>query len=292
LREKDIVFLNGSFEKIKIIKDLNGKKINSAYPSSVVKVEGLNSSAELGDRFLVVENSEEREEIERNLEIYKKEKRKKNVATINSDSKEKTSKNLILLANSENSLKALEELVEKTNKKSSDLFLRAIFSESRNLKDETLELAKLTESIVVSFGKIGKKTIKNLEEREIPYFHDEIIYKIEERLEEIISKNVISRKVEKIIGEALIVKKFDFSKGSIAGCKVTNGIFKRSDTFRVINQKNEKIFEGKIKSLEVQKKSENEVRANQECGVVFEKGFDKFGEGDKIISFRMEEDDK
>lgn len=70
LKEKDIIFINGKFGQVKIMFNIHGQKITSAYPSDIAKIIGLNIPAELGDRFLVVNNEEIITKIEKELVDY------------------------------------------------------------------------------------------------------------------------------------------------------------------------------------------------------------------------------
>lgn len=67
LKEKDTIFLNGRFGKVKMMFGLHGQKTTIAHPSDLTQVIGLNTSAELGDRFLVLNNEEAVAEIEKEL---------------------------------------------------------------------------------------------------------------------------------------------------------------------------------------------------------------------------------
>jgi len=98
------------------------------------------------------------------------------------------------------------------------------------------------------------------------------------------------KQVEKILGTAEVKQVFYFSKvGNIAGCQVIDGVIERNNLIYVSRQ-GQRIFSGKIKSLESEKVKINEVRKGQECGIVLE-NFDDFQEKDQIISYRWEEED-
>ena len=126
---------------------------------------------------------------------------------------------------------------------------------------------------------------KILKENGIPFFNSKIIYKIEEKLTEIIESQQEFEEVEEILGTALVKMVFEFSKGNIAGCQVTNGKISRNKLVRVL-RKEKPIFTDEIKSLESNKIEKNENISGQECGIVLKK-FDKFQVGDKIIAFQL-----
>lgn len=91
------------------------------------------------------------------------------------------------------------------------------------------------------------------------------------------------------MGTAEVKQVFYFSKvGNIAGCQAISGTIERSNLIHVF-RRGQKIFSGKIKSLESEKLKVNEIRKGQECGIVIE-DFDDFQEKDQIVSYRWEEE--
>ena len=111
LQTQDTIFLNGRFGQIKMMHDISGNKITIASPGDIVKVTGFNLAAELGDRFLVVNNEKSQEVIKKELTSYleKKDKSTFSPPPLN----EKKHINLILLADSQNTLEALNNLEKK-----------------------------------------------------------------------------------------------------------------------------------------------------------------------------------
>jgi translation initiation factor IF-2 len=70
LQEKDTIFLRGKFGKVKVMFDIRQQKIITATTGDIVKVIGLNILAELGDRFLVVNDEKTAVLIEKELTNY------------------------------------------------------------------------------------------------------------------------------------------------------------------------------------------------------------------------------
>ncbi|MDR1670632.1 MAG: GTP-binding protein [Spiroplasmataceae bacterium] len=281
-KEKDRVFLNGKFGRFKIMSDIKEKKISTSCFGDVVKINGLNIAAELGDKFLVINDEQIIENVEKELVNYQEEKKVTNSLASNG----KKNVNLVLSADSQNTLEALIELVRK--KVSSDFHFSIIYSTIGNLNNFALELTKMTESVFLAFGyQISSSQIKILKENNISFFSSKIIYEIDEKLVEIISDNQEFEEVEEILGTAEIKLVFEFSKGNIAGCQVTDGKISRNKRVYILRGKEEKrVFVGEIKSLESNKVEKNEVNAGQEFGIVL-KGYDQFQKGDKIVSFQL-----
>jgi len=148
LKERDVIFLNGKFGKAKIMFDLYGQKTMIAPPSDLVKVVGLNVPAELGDRFLVVDNEDIVAKIESELTNYWEKKKK--LVPPSPLSSEKKNVNLVLMADSQNSLEALMELIKK--KTTPNFNFSIIYTTIGNLNSFALDLTRVTNSTVLFFG--------------------------------------------------------------------------------------------------------------------------------------------
>jgi translation initiation factor IF-2 len=147
LKERDTIFLNGKFGKAKMIFDPHGQKITTVYPSDVAQVAGLNITAELGDRFLVVNNEETITKIEKELADFWEKKKKPAPPSPTSEQK---NINLVLATDSQNSLEALTELIKK--KTTSHFNFSIIYATVGNLNNFVLDLTKITHSTVLIFG--------------------------------------------------------------------------------------------------------------------------------------------
>jgi translation initiation factor IF-2 len=86
------------------------------------------------------------------------------------------------------------------------------------------------------------------------------------------------------VGEATVIKVFEIKKiGIIAGAQVRDGRFVR-DAKAVIYRRNNKIGEGKITSLQREKKAVKEVHSGFEFGLSVE-GFTEWAIDDRIECF-------
>jgi translation initiation factor IF-2 len=82
-------------------------------------------------------------------------------------------------------------------------------------------------------------------------------------------------------GTATVLKVFDIKKiGIIAGCYVKDGLFVRKGIVVAIRN-GSKVGEGKITSLQREKKTVKEVHAGFECGFMAQ-GFQEWQEGDTV----------
>ena len=93
---------------------------------------------------------------------------------------------------------------------------------------------------------------------------------------------------EKIIGHAEVRQTFKSSEvGMIAGSYVLDGVFQRGCKCR-LTRDGELLFDGNLASLKRFKDDVKEVKANFECGLVFEK-FGDVKEGDMVEAYIMVE---
>ncbi|MCE8162674.1 MAG: GTP-binding protein [Candidatus Moeniiplasma glomeromycotorum] len=288
LVEKDTLFLNGQFARVKTgtIHDMfTQKTVQRASPGNLVKIFDLNISAELGERFLVVNDKEIEENIQQELKNYW-EKRNKLSSTL--ANQEKKNFNLTLIANSENARLVLHDLVKK--KEFSTVNLTIVSEIIGNLTSSDLELIKSTNSMVLLFSKINSAQKKVFQTNNIPFFSSQIIYEIEKELDKIIGQQQVKEKATEEIGTAQVKKVFSFSGGNIAGFRVMKGKIKRNSLVQVWRVQ-QKIFTGEIKSLESNKAKLNEISSGQEGGMML-KNFNDWQEGDQIVAFQISKIDK
>ena len=280
IKEKDTIFLNGKFSKVKTIYNMNGKRITAALPSDPVQITGLTPSAELGDKFLVVNNDNIIKSVEKELNPYLE---KENKIIPSPITKEKKNINLFLLADSQNRLEALTELIRKKDSPECNFWITHRVIEKLN--DSTIELIKFTQSMVLSFGlQLNQEQTKIFKENNIPFFSSKIIHEIDDKIEEIISDQQKVEEVEETVGTSIVSVVIKYSRSNIAGCQVTSGKINRNNQVKVVRGEKE-IFRGGIKSLQINKEDKSEAIKGHECGIVLN-GFSDFLTGDKIIAFQ------
>ena len=132
--------------------------------------------------------------------------------------------------------------------------------------------------------RLNKEIQQKFKEKQIKYFFGDVIYKMEEKLDELISQKQEKKRVEKILGTAEVKRIFSFSKvGNIAGCQVKEGVVSRKNPIKVVRDGQE-IFNGKIKSMKTEDEKIEKAEKNRECGIFCE-GFGDFQVNDLIISY-------
>ena len=119
-----------------------------------------------------------------------------------------------------------------------------------------------------------------------------IIYKVTDQVKTILGDALPPLVTQKVLGEAEIATVFNVSlktrKLKVAGCKITNGVIKRSDKVRVLRD-GKTLYTGTLGSLKNVKKDVDEMRKGSECGMGFD-DWDNFEIGDQIQCFEEREE--
>lgn len=124
-------------------------------------------------------------------------------------------------------------------------------------------------------------SVKKLAETEgvkIEFF--DIIYKLFERLEEIIKEGQ-----SEILGKAEIVESFPFNNKKVAGCKVVSGKIGIKDIVKLMRKEDE-IGEARVVSLRKEKKAIQEAKEGEEFGAILSPQLD-FEKGDMLVSVKQ-----
>jgi translation initiation factor IF-2 len=118
------------------------------------------------------------------------------------------------------------------------------------------------------------------------HYHN-IIYNVLDEVKSMMSGMLSPEIRERILGLAEVREVFRSSKfGTVAGCRVTEGMIKRGRPARVLRD-NVVIFQGELNSLRRFKEDVNEVRAGIECGIGV-KDYNDIKVGDQIETFETE----
>ena len=289
LQVKNLLLVEGKIGKIKRILSLQKKNLDQAFAGDPVLVIGLDFLVKSGEKFLTITNEKLAQKINKvteNYHVWEKEDSKKFLSQpsfqLNIANSYKVI-NFIAIADTQTSLETLISLVQ--NKSSNSIPLQIIASSVGNIPENLLDLAQNFNSFLFIFNlKLNKEIQQKLKEKQIKYFVDDVIYKMEEKLDELISQKQEKKRVEKILGTAEVKRVFSFSKvGNIAGCQVKEGSISRKNPIKVVRDGQE-IFNGKIKSMKTEDEKIEKAEKNRECGIFCE-GFGDFQVNDLIISY-------
>ena len=290
LQVKNLLLVEGQIGKVKRILSLQKKNLAQAFAGDPVLVIGLDFLVKSGEKFLTIINEKLAQKINKVIENYntwEKEDDKKflnrSLFQLNVTNNSHKVINFIVITDTQTSLETLISLVQ--NKSSNSIPLQIIASSVGNMPENLLDLAQNFNSFLLIFNlRLNKEIQQKFKEKQIKYFFGDVIYKMEEKLDELISQKQEKKRVEKILGTAEVKRIFSFSKvGNIAGCQVKEGVVSRKNPIKVVRDGQE-IFNGKIKSMKTEDEKIEKAEKNRECGIFCE-GFGDFQVNDLIISY-------
>ncbi len=294
LQRGDIFVVGEQWGKVRALINDQDKRINSAGPSMPVEVLGLNGTPHAGDTFNVVASESQAREI--------------------SEYRRSTSKNVSSAAGAVLSLENLLSLGEKKHTKDLQLVVKADVQGSAEAINQALAkigneevqvrvlhfgVGAITETDVSLAGSSGAhiigfnvratpsaRSIATQKGMEFRYYS--IIYRLVDDIKALASGLLDVRIKEHYLGNAEILETFKITGvGLVAGCKVTEGIVRRSSGVRLLRD-NVVIHEGKLKTLKRFQNEVDEVQTGLECGMAFE-NYANLKQGDYIEVFEEEE---
>jgi len=272
LRVGDYFGAGHTFGRVTSLVDSFGDRLKEVGPSLPVQVAGFDSLPDAGDFFEVV-SKEKYRSIKASKGAYKTKFPRQKI--------DEDAVKLVFKVDTNSTKEALLSEIEKIGKKLKRNF-HVVYAGVGNITESDISLATDTGSIVYGLhvkvepgaALLAKKNLI------VPRLFD-IIYKCLENLEETTKPAEEVKKEYKKIGEANVLKVFDIKNiGVIAGCYLVDGRFSKDGTVEVWRGK-QKIGEGKIKSLQRERKPVKEVHAGFEFGVLLD-GFNDFQVDDRL----------
>lgn len=297
LRVGDAIVAGTAYGRVRAMVDEHGDKIDEAYPSRPVQVQGLSSVPRAGDSFIVTDDdrtarqiAEKREAAERNALLAKARKRisLEDFSKALEDGKVQAL-NLILKGDVSGAVEALEESLLKIEVDDS-VTLRIIHRGVGAITESDINLATIDNAIVVGFNVRPDTKARERAQREgvdVRFYN--VIYNAIDEIEQSL-KGMLKPEFEEIqSGVAEIREVFRSSKfGNVAGCIVRSGTITRNSKARVIRE-GVVIADGlAIESLKRFKDDASEVKTDFECGI----GLGKYNDiqiGDEIETIEMKE---
>ena len=184
--------------------------------------------------------------------------------------------NFIIKADAYGTLEAIEEKFKDFEE------IKIISSQTGELTDADLELAKTTKSNILVFNtKVRPPLLKKAEIEEINIFQYNLIYELLDQVEDLIfGLRTRQEKEARKVGEAKIIAKFNRENKIIAGIKVITGKVTLSEKAEVLRGK-KVLGETTISSLYKKSDPVQEVGKGEECGAIFTDKID-FRQGDIV----------
>lgn len=271
LKVGDYFIVGDTYGRISSMQNSYGKNVVEVGPSIPVQVAGFNELPNVGDLFSV----EAKDDIRAIRSVQRSAAMPSALQGVQDGAI-----NLIIKADANSSKEALTDSIAQLSKSIKAPFY-FVFAGVGNISESDVELAYNTGSRIVGLHvKIDAKTKALAQKRNVTIELYGIIYKLLEALESQFNatKKIETERVK--VGEATVLKVFDIKGvGVIAGSMVNDGRLTKGSHMVAFRGK-EKIGEGKITSLQRDRKTVKEVHNGFECGFVMD-GFKDWQEGDR-----------
>jgi translation initiation factor IF-2 len=295
LKVGDIVLCGEAEGRIRAIYDDHDRPIESAGPSTPVKVAGLGSMPGAGDRFWVMRD------IEQAREMVQKRRERGRAATLTGRERPRSMEDilsaaregkvqdlpLILKADTQGSIEALRSEIGKFSHP--EVRVTIVHEGVGGVNESDVALAEASHAIIIAFHVVPEERARVLAERVgVDLKRYEIIYEVTETIKRSLEGLLEPERKQVMTGRAVVLKTFLISRlGTIAGCRVLSGTIERSS--RINLSRDQTILNSyDIASLKRGKDDAREVREGMECGIRLE-GFNDIKEGDLLEAFRIDE---
>ncbi|MBU1202821.1 translation initiation factor IF-2 [Patescibacteria group bacterium] len=255
--------------KIKIMQDWTGKNLNSALPSTPVKILGLKQLPKVGEILEVIQDKKEFKSRLKEMSSQSKAVKVSNSSNNNGEEEQNTAHlNLIIKSDVMGSAEAIEESLSKI--KVEDTRLKVIKKGLGQITEDDVLNAEATNAIIIGFHiKENKNTATLANEKHVTILHFDIIYKLLEEVEKILTAIKGKKTIHKFLGKMQVLAIFKTTKGGmIVGGKVIEGKISKDSKIKVL--KNEQVETiGQLVSLQSAKENVAEVVTGNEAGLEY-----------------------
>ncbi|MGI8468116.1 MAG: translation initiation factor IF-2 [Pyrinomonadaceae bacterium] len=296
LRVGDPFIVGQVHGKVRAMFSDRGEIVTEAAPATPVEVLGLQGVPHAGDTFQVVANIDQavsiagqRQMLARQIAMLKTTKR-----GIESLGQAEVKELLVVLKTDvQGSIEVLRATLEKLS--TDKVKVRVIRSGVGAITESDVLLASATQAdntqtavVIIGFNvRPETRAAEVAKQEEVDIRLHSIIYKVEEEIRAAMIGMLDAIERENILGKALVQEVFKVTKiGTIAGCRVTDGVIRRQAKARLIRD-GVVAWEGDISSLKRFKEDASEVRQGFECGIGLV-NFNDIKVNDEIEAFVIE----
>ena len=276
LRVGDPFIVGQYYGKVRAMFGDRGDIVNEAPPATPVEVLGLQGVPQAGDTFQVVSDIDKAQTIasQRQMQARQLAMLKTTKRGIESLGLAEIKELLVVLkADVQGSVEVLRATLEKLS--TEKVKVRVIRSGVGAITESDVLLASATQAdeasmavVIIGFNvRPAVRASEVAKQEQVDIRLHSIIYKVEEEITAAMIGMLDAIEKEVILGKALVQDIFKVSKvGTIAGCRVIDGLIKRQSKARLIRDA-VVVWEGDISSLKRFKEDAAEVRQGFECGI-------------------------
>jgi translation initiation factor IF-2 len=293
LKIGDAILFEHEYGRVKTMQDEHGNRLESAPPSTPVRVTGLSGVPFAGNDFIAMSNEKEARKIaeerksssKHRLLRQSKGKSLEHLFQQKAIQQDQKVLNLILKADVGGSLEAIKTtlLAIPTEK----VRLNFITTEVGQISESDIERAETANALILGFHTNVERHAENLiKKKKVTILLHDVIYHLVDEVKLKMLSLLDKIRQENEVGQALVLATFKSSQlGIIAGCKVEDGLIKRSNHAKLFRNGN-MIWEGSISSLKRVQEDVKEVKKGLECGILLN-GFKDVQAGDIIKAFEI-----
>ena len=302
LKVGDTLLAGTTSGKVRAMKDDCGRTIKAATPGMPVQVIGFNDVPAAGADVYVVD-----EKLTKQVVLERKNKEKIMKAGMGKSldgfdplaamkDTDKKQLNIILKADVSGSLEAIEQTL--ANIQSDEVHVGVISKGVGTVTDNDLDLASVTNALVITFNVKTNSTIqKNADRLKVKIYPFNVIYELFDFVTEQMVRLFTPQFEIEHYGKVEVRALFKSSvAGQIAGCHVIDGKVMRNATVVLIRGKNE-VGKYQIESLKIKTDDQKEVLKGADCGIKLKDApelkvgdvFDVIGEKQMPIIFNGKE---
>ena len=296
LRVGDPFIVGQFYGKVRAMFSDRGEIVTDAMPATPVEVLGLQGVPQAGDTFQVVSDIDKAVSIASQRQMQARQAAmlkttKRGIESLGlADIKELL---IILKADVQGSVEVLRSTLEKLS--TEKVKVRVIRSGVGAITESDVLLASATQAdqnqtavVIIGFNvRPEHRATDTAKQEDVDIRLHSIIYKVEEEITAAMIGMLDAIERETILGKAVVQETFKVSKvGTIAGCRVTDGLIRRQAKARIIRD-GVVAWTGDILSLKRFKEDTNEVRQGFECGISLV-NFNDIKINDEIEAFMIE----
>jgi translation initiation factor IF-2 len=261
------------YGKIRAMFDDRGNALATAPPSTPVEILGMEGLPQAGDQFVVVADrdkargiSEYREQKAREAALAKSSRVSLEGLAEQIKTAGTKELNIILKADVGGSVEVLSDLLTKLS--NDKVRLKLLRSGVGAITETDVLLASASNAIIIGFNVRPERKAQELaDQEEVDIRLHSIIYELQDEIKRAMTGLLEPTIKENYQGRAEVLETFRIPKvGTIAGCRVTDGLIKRDSEVRLLRD-NVVVFKGKVGSLRRFKDDAKEVTNGMECGI-------------------------